>query len=108
MLYHPVHVVMQPNSLCKFQTDCDIMLYSVTSAACIRGAELGPFQGKRLLSVGRALLATHSEVQAKVVAELGAAGLLAKNAKSEARGLTYADLGRLPYLDAVRIPLSDS
>lgn len=56
VLYYPVHVVMQPNSLRKLQTDCDIMLYSSNTAACIWGADLGPFQGKKLLLwAGRSL-----------------------------------------------------
>lgn len=50
----------------------------------------------------RALLATHPEVQAKAAAELEAAGLLATKARPEPRRLSYADLGRLPYLNAVR------
>ena len=50
----------------------------------------------------RALLGAHPEVQQKVAAELEAAGLLATTVKPEPRRLSYADLGRLPYLDAVR------
>lgn len=50
----------------------------------------------------RALLGAHPEVQQKVAAELEAAGLRATTAKPEPRRLSYADLGRLPYLDAVR------
>ena len=56
VLYHPVHMVMQPKFLRKLQTDCNIMLYSSNTAACIRDADLGPFQGKKLfLWAGRSL-----------------------------------------------------
>ncbi len=49
-----------------------------------------------------ALLAAHPEVQEEVAAELEAAGLLASRGKPQPRRLTYADLSKLPYLDAVR------
>ena len=50
----------------------------------------------------RALLATHPHVQGKLAAELLKAGLLASAAEPTPKQLTYADLARLPYLDAVR------
>lgn len=49
----------------------------------------------------RSLLATHPQVQEKLAAELKAAGLLATKGQPEGRRMTYADLWRLPYLDAV-------
>ncbi|BDA43361.1 Cytochrome P450 4e2 [Coccomyxa sp. Obi] len=48
-----------------------------------------------------ALLATHPAAQRAVAAELQKAGLLATPAQKIPRQLTYADLSRLPYLDAV-------
>ncbi len=53
------------------------------------------------MSARGALLATHPGAQEKLAAELAAAGLLASPAQPAPRLLTYADLGRLPYLDAV-------
>lgn len=52
----------------------------------------------------RALLATHPKAQAAVAAELHMAGLLATPVKKIPRQINYADLSRLPYLDAVRTP----
>ena len=55
-----------------------------------------------ILLVRSALLAAHPEVQEEVAAELEAAGLLASRARPQPRRLTYADLSKLPNLDAVR------
>ena len=46
-------------------------------------------------------MAGHPEVQARVAAELGAAGLLATARNPNPRRPTYGDLAALPYLDAV-------
>ena len=55
-----------------------------------------------ILLMRSALLAAHPEVQEEVAAELEAAGLLASRGRPQPRRLTYADLSKLPYLDAVR------
>lgn len=47
------------------------------------------------------LLAKHPAVQAKLEAELDAAGLLATPARPHPRAFTFADISRLRYLDAV-------
>jgi fatty acid synthase len=44
------------------------------------------------------LISQHPEVEAKLVAELAAAGLVATQADPTPRALTYADLNALPYL----------
>ena len=46
-------------------------------------------------------MAGHPEVQARVAAELDAAGLLATARNPNPRRPTYGDLAALPYLDAV-------
>ena len=46
------------------------------------------------------LLSQHPEVEAKIVAELDAAGLLATPARPEPRRLEWADLNKLVYLQA--------
>ena len=57
------------------------------------------------------LLTQHPEVEAKLAAELDAAGLLATADCPQPRALEWADLGRLVYLQAVikvcPIPYSD-
>ena len=55
-----------------------------------------------LLPMRSALLAAHPEVQEEMAAELEAAGLLASRSRPQPRRLTYANLSKLPYLDAVR------
>ena len=55
-----------------------------------------------ILLMRSALLAAHPEVQEEVAAELEAAGLLASRDRPQPRRLTYANLSKLPYLDAVR------
>jgi cytochrome P450 len=45
-------------------------------------------------------LSQHPEVEAKIVAELDAAGLLATPERPEPRRLEWADLGKLVYLQA--------
>ena len=49
-------------------------------------------------SARRYLLATHPEAEAKVAAELDAAGLLVTPARPAPRPLEYADLSKLQYL----------
>ena len=43
----------------------------------------------------------HPQVEARVVAELGAAGLLATSARPQPRCMEHADLARLTYLQCV-------
>ena len=52
-------------------------------------------------SGGRYLLTQHPEVEAKVAAELDAAGLLATPACPEPPVMTAASIPKLPYLQAV-------
>ena len=47
------------------------------------------------------LLSQHPEVEARVVAELDGAGLLATPSNPDPRPVAYSDLARLPYLGAV-------
>jgi len=47
------------------------------------------------------LLSQHPAAEAALAAELDAAGLLATAARPAPRRLQWADLGRLPYLQAV-------
>ncbi len=49
----------------------------------------------------RGLVAGHPEVQARVAAELESLGLLATPGNPAPRRLEYADLAKLPYMDAV-------
>ena len=49
----------------------------------------------------RGLVAGHPEVQARVAAELESLGLLATPGNPIPRRLEYADLAKLPYMDAV-------
>ena len=51
--------------------------------------------------LGRYLLTQHPEVEAKVAAELEAAGLLATSACPEPPCMTAAHIPQLPYLQAV-------
>lgn len=53
------------------------------------------------LSSRRGLVAGHPEVQARVAAELESLGLLATPGNPTPRRLEYADLTKLPYMDAV-------
>ena len=46
-------------------------------------------------------LTKHPEVMAALEAELDAAGLLFTPQRPQPRQFTYADIGKLPYLDAV-------
>ena len=58
-------------------------------------------RAERAPCAGRLCLAFHPQAQARVAAELQAAGLLA-GADSQPRLLEWADLSSLEYLDAVR------
>lgn len=49
----------------------------------------------------RYLLSQNPKAEARVVAELGAAGLLVTKERPKPRALEYADLSKLPYLSAV-------
>ncbi len=50
----------------------------------------------------RALLAAHPEKADILAAELDSAGLLAKPDRPQPRGMVYADLPTLAYLDGVK------
>ena len=49
----------------------------------------------------RYLVSQHPEVEAKLVAELDAAGLLVRPGRPQARPMEHADLARLTYLSWV-------
>ena len=49
----------------------------------------------------RYLISQHPEVEAKILAELDSLGLSTTPNRPRPRDLTYADLGRMPYLQAV-------
>ncbi len=62
--------------------------------SCIMCAASGP-------CCCRYLISQHPEVEAKLVAELDAAGLLVAPGRPQPRPMEYADLGRLTYLSWV-------
>ena len=66
--------------------------------------EFGVYFAAGIESAGNAmtwttyLISQHPEVESKIVAELGAAGLLATTGNPRPRAVEYSDLAKLPYL----------